>query len=130
MDITNPFRVDKKTMTIGVKTSSFILSLPEATKRNRVLDSKQKWVDTEPIHLMCSLTASGESISLLVQTLWEKKHPTSEVESEETESQKEESSEKKKDSHTNGNKTKNHNSEKNQGKPTVVIYFRYKKPPD
>jgi hypothetical protein len=47
-------------MTIHEKTSTFTLSLPEATKRDRVLDSSHKWIDTKPIRLEWS--KSPESV--------------------------------------------------------------------
>jgi predicted metal-dependent hydrolase len=74
VEVTNKFRVDKKTMTIEERTSSLRLALPEATKRKSVVDEKQKWIDTTPMNCSFSMSESGESVGLLVKTLWEKIH--------------------------------------------------------
>lgn len=60
--VTNSFRVERKSLTFEEKSSSHTLSLPEATKRDRVLSgSPQKWIDTSPIELNYQIEGDVES---------------------------------------------------------------------
>lgn len=73
VEITNAFRVERKSMTIQEKTSTFTLSLPESTKRERVLDSNNKWIDTKPIRLVLSQSPhSVVSEFLTIQSMLDK----------------------------------------------------------
>lgn len=45
--VINPFRVNLKEMSIRKQESEFTLSIPDSTKRERILDKKTGlWVDT------------------------------------------------------------------------------------
>lgn len=69
--VTNPFRVQLKTLTIRKQESSFILGMPSSTKRERVEDNEGKWVDTKPVHITC-LSGLSESHRILVNAFEDK----------------------------------------------------------
>ena len=69
--VTNPFRVQLKTLTIRKQESSFIPGMPSSTKRERVEDNEGKWVDTKPVHITC-LSGLSESHRILVNAFEEK----------------------------------------------------------
>jgi hypothetical protein len=49
--VTNPFRVQLKTLTILKQESSFILGMPSSTKRERVEDN-EGWIQNKFISLV------------------------------------------------------------------------------
>lgn len=66
--VTNPFSVSMKSMTFKEKSSDYLLALPYSSKREKVLDNSDKWIDTRPKNVQ-SLSGDAESLAIIVTTL-------------------------------------------------------------
>lgn len=57
-----------KSMTIKEKSTDYLLALPDSSKKEKVLDNSDKWIDTRPKNVQ-SLSGDAESLAIIVTTL-------------------------------------------------------------
>jgi len=71
IEVTNPFKVNLKSLTVFQQQSSFTLAFPSSQKRIHVNDSQDQWVDTKPSHIE-KVPGLNDSVQILIKALLHK----------------------------------------------------------